>query len=678
MENMGQHMINTKHMATNDRVAAKFQRLLFSFALAISTSATALGASTYWEGTLTGGVFNDDENWNLNSPGDNVPNGQLDQAHFNSDYNVDGTITFDADVTHQSTFVENATSTLNFDTGEFKWTMTGYLGIKNDFNTETSATVRLINGEVESNNVLVGYSDNDRNPQFEIVGSTAHWHTLYLSGGYGIGYAPMVNGATMIVKEGGRATSAGPALVGLQGSSNGKILVDGVGSELTLGNALSIGYTGYTEFGGTMATDNRVEVTNGAHLTSSHLIMAITQFTSDSTLLISGAGSKYTMTGVNGNDGNQSHIGRAGDNNLFRIENGAVVEGNNRFALGAQSTSTNNKLEIVNGSLSGTGLEIYQQGNVSITNGTIDLVQWFDEDVEAYKGGGILAKNPLATFTFNSGTIKSVNADVTNSAPFAVGTGGATPATYLMRRDQAGSRGTHVFASGLALASNGVLAGNGNITANVSGAAGAKVDVGESAGLINVTGAWNNTGIGIALELDNLAASTVPGVQFDQLNVSGAFTHGGSVAIDVSQLVGPAAATPLKLIGWGSQVGASASTIVSFLGGAALPYVFQADGLYVTAQASAALAGDYNSDGKIDAADYTVWRDNLGAATIPNRGAGITGVVGPDDYNYWKSHFGMGAGSAAAFGTAVPEPGTIAILLAVLPFGLLARRGNRS
>jgi len=666
-------------MAANYALASTFARLLVAAALTVYLSATTLGASTYWEGPTTGGVFNDDDNWNLNSPGDNVPGGLNDQAHFNSDFNVDGTITFDADVTHQSTFVENSASTLNFDTGAFKWTMTGYLGIKNDFFTETSATVRLINGEVQSNNVLVGYAESDKNPQFEVVGSTAHWHTLYLSGGYGIGYAPMVNGATMIVKEGGRATSAGPALVGLQGSSNGKIIVDGVGSELTLGNALSIGYTGYTESGGSMATNNRVEVTNGAHATSSHLIMAITSDTSDNTLLISGAGSKYTLTGVNGNDGAQSHVGRAGDNNVFRIENGAVVEGNNRIVLGAQSTSSNNKLEIVNGSLSGTGLEIYQQGNVLLTNGTIDLIQWYDDDLETYKGGGILAKNPLATYTFNSGTIKSVNADVTNGAPFAIGIGGATPATYFMRLDHAGNRGTHSFANGLSLASNGVLAGNGNITANVSGATGANVNVGDSAGIINVTGTWNNAGIGISLELDNLAASTAPGIQFDQLNVSGAFTHGGTIAIDLSQLVGPASATTLKLIGWGSQVGASSSTMVTFEGGSPLSYAFQADGLYVNVPAGAGgLAGDYNSDGKIDAADYTVWRDNLGTATLPNRSPGITGPVGTADYTYWKTHFGMGVGSGALNAVAVPETGTIAILLACAPLAVLACRGNRS
>ena len=147
---------------------------------------------------------------------------------------------------------------------------------------------------------------------------------------------------------------------------------------------------------------------------------------------------------------------------------------------------------------------------------------------------------------------------------------------------------------------------------NVSGSAGAKVQVGASPGLINVTGDWNNTGIGISLELDNLGTSIVPGVQFDQLNVSGQFTHGGTVTIDRSELVGPSTTQQLKLIGWGTEAGLSTSTVVSFLGGSPLVYNFQADGLYVTVQASAGTPGDYNNNGVVDVADYVVWRENEG------------------------------------------------------------------
>jgi hypothetical protein len=67
--------------------------------------------------------------------------------------------------------------------------------------------------------------------------------------------------------------------------------------------------------------------------------------------------------------------------------------------------------------------------------------------------------------------------------------------------------------------------------------------------------------------------------------------------------------------------------------------------------------GDYNSDGVIDAADYTIWRDTLGSTSDLRANGDDTGssagVVDQADYQIWKSHFGtsLGAGSVA-----VPEP----------------------
>jgi hypothetical protein len=67
--------------------------------------------------------------------------------------------------------------------------------------------------------------------------------------------------------------------------------------------------------------------------------------------------------------------------------------------------------------------------------------------------------------------------------------------------------------------------------------------------------------------------------------------------------------------------------------------------------------GDYNEDGVVDAADYTVWRDNIGAPSLPND-AGL-GTVREAHYWLWKSHFGAtsGSGSGNAL-VAVPEPAT--------------------
>ena len=59
--------------------------------------------------------------------------------------------------------------------------------------------------------------------------------------------------------------------------------------------------------------------------------------------------------------------------------------------------------------------------------------------------------------------------------------------------------------------------------------------------------------------------------------------------------------------------------------------------------AISALFGDYNRDGRVDAADYTAWRDNLGANIPPLTGADGDGdgLVGATDYQVWKSHYGF-------------------------------------
>jgi hypothetical protein len=71
------------------------------------------------------------------------------------------------------------------------------------------------------------------------------------------------------------------------------------------------------------------------------------------------------------------------------------------------------------------------------------------------------------------------------------------------------------------------------------------------------------------------------------------------------------------------------------------------------------LVGDYNDDGTVDAADYVVWRDNLGAMiALPNDAT--PGLVTPEDYDIWRANFGNGftATSARIYDTdgEVPEP----------------------
>jgi hypothetical protein len=87
--------------------------------------------------------------------------------------------------------------------------------------------------------------------------------------------------------------------------------------------------------------------------------------------------------------------------------------------------------------------------------------------------------------------------------------------------------------------------------------------------------------------------------------------------------------------------------------------------------------GDYNQNGIVDAADYTVWRDHLGQSfALANRDPGNSGAINASDYTSWKSHFGN-SGSGASISGAVPEPSSMGLaILATILLGLNCRRGR--
>jgi hypothetical protein len=98
----------------------------------------------------------------------------------------------------------------------------------------------------------------------------------------------------------------------------------------------------------------------------------------------------------------------------------------------------------------------------------------------------------------------------------------------------------------------------------------------------------------------------------------------------------------------------------------------------ITVPMAVALPGDFNANGKVDAADYTVWRDNLNApdeSSLNGNGNNMDGVD-QGDYDLWKSHFGDG-GSGALAGGAVPEPSAAAIVWIGLLIASSAFRRNR-
>ena len=84
--------------------------------------------------------------------------------------------------------------------------------------------------------------------------------------------------------------------------------------------------------------------------------------------------------------------------------------------------------------------------------------------------------------------------------------------------------------------------------------------------------------------------------------------------------------------------------------------------------------GDFNDDGTVNAADYTVWRNAVGTnVAVGKAGDGnFDGKVTQADFYIWKANIGQ---STNGLGVSVPEPGGVFLwLVAIVTLGARRRR----
>ncbi len=165
----------------------------------------------------------------------------------------------------------------------------------------------------------------------------------------------------------------------------------------------------------------------------------------------------------------------------------------------------------------------------------------------------------------------------------------------------------------------------------------------------------------------------VPGSDYDELNHvlgGGAAQLGGTLNVSLISGFMPIVGDLFHIITASSGVtGSFANTMLPLLDGNLFWNINYGLNSVDLAIAAAGLAGDYNGDGTVNAADYTVWRNTLGSTTDlrangDNTGASA-GIIDRADYDFWKANFGThaGSGSDAVANVAVPEPATLALLL---------------
>jgi fibronectin-binding autotransporter adhesin len=171
---------------------------------------------------------------------------------------------------------------------------------------------------------------------------------------------------------------------------------------------------------------------------------------------------------------------------------------------------------------------------------------------------------------------------------------------------------------------------------------------------------------------------TTAGSGYDQIQSSGALAFDGTLQVSLINGFTPTAGQSFNLFDWASASGAFAAMQLPTLSGG---LVWNTSQLYTNGVLSvvvAAIPGDYNHNGIVDAADYVVWRKTLGQTGTGLAADGNNdGVVNQTDYDVWRSHFGQTAGNAsvASASVAVPEPATLLMMLVGI-LTMIARRNT--
>jgi hypothetical protein len=260
--------------------------------------------------------------------------------------------------------------------------------------------------------------------------------------------------------------------------------------------------------------------------------------------------------------------------------------------------------------------------------------------------------------------------------------------------------------NGVVIESNGLLAGNGTLVGNLSNSG--LIAPGTSVGNLQISGNYSQTTSGtIQIDLSNVEV-------YDQLQINGNASLAGSLVVSLIGGFTPSVGQTFNILDFASSDGTFNQLQLPQL---ANSLSWNTSRLYSNGSLSivGGLTGDYNGDGRVDAADYIAWRKNGGAQQNYNtwrahfgqstssislpcdfnadgrvdaadyvawRHGLATGTYTQSDYNTWRANFGATAAAAAAVARspveAVPEPDTLVVrLIALMALFRLPRAKHR-
>lgn len=272
-------------------------------------------------------------------------------------------------------------------------------------------------------------------------------------------------------------------------------------------------------------------------------------------------------------------------------------------------------------------------------------------------GGGLTNDGAMAF----SGGLTDILGDVDNTASGQIVNAGGGTLTFF---DDVVNNGDVRTTTGSTTVFFGAYSGGGTTSGGGTASFEGDLSPGNSPGLLAFgTSVELRPGSSLIIEL----GGTERGAEYDALDVEGTVSLAGTLDVALTDfgngLFQPQAGDSFLLIS--SEGGITGQFSQIDLPALDSLLQWQLDTSVAELLLEVAIAGDFNGDGTVGAADYVVWRNSEGLSglVLPADADG-DGTVGQADYDRWRANFGLTAAAVnAARGSTIPEPAAAVLLL---------------